>query len=66
MRLPLLAQAEELLERAIQHDPRALDLFEQNIGTWLDIKPTAQMQQLEWRSRFSTDLRVRYANANLS
>src|SRR5208283_4289889 len=30
--LPEQAQAEELLDRAIQHDPRALDLFEQNIG----------------------------------
>ena len=24
------------------------------------------MKQLEWRSRFSTDLRVRYANADLN
>ena len=32
--LPEQAQAEELLKRAIQHDPRALDLFEQNIGTY--------------------------------
>ncbi len=61
------AQAEELLERAIRHDSRALDLFEQNIGIWLgDIKLTAHMKQLEWRSRFSTDLRVRYANADLN
>jgi HEAT repeats len=61
------AQAEELLDRAIQHDPRALDLFEQNIGIWQgDIKLTARMKQLEWRSRFSTDLRVRYANADLN
>ncbi|MGH9517232.1 MAG: hypothetical protein ACRD3P_16315, partial [Terriglobales bacterium] len=35
--LPMQEQAEELLERAIEHDPRALDLFEQNIGLpeWL-------------------------------
>lgn len=61
------AQAEELMERAIRHDMRALDLFEQNIGIWLgDIKLTERMKQLEWRSRFSTDLRVRYANADLN
>jgi hypothetical protein len=60
------AQAEELLDRAIQHDPRALELFEQGIGTWLGIKPTAHMNELEVRSRFSTDLRVRCANADLN
>jgi len=61
------AQAEELMERAIRHDPKALDLFEQNIGIWLgDIKLTEHMKQLEWRSRFSKDLRVRYANADLN
>jgi hypothetical protein len=65
--MPEQAQAEELLERAIRHDCRALDLFEQNIGIWLgDIKLTEHMKQLEWRSRFSTDLRVRYANADLN
>ena len=66
-RMPEQAQAEELLERAIRHDSRALDLFEQKIGIWLgDIKLTEHMKQLEWRSRFSTDLRVRYANADLN
>jgi hypothetical protein len=35
--LPEQAQAEELLDRAVRHDPRALELFEQNIGTWLGI-----------------------------
>jgi hypothetical protein len=65
--MPEQAQAEELLERAIRYDSRALDLFEQNIGIWLgDIKLTEHMKQLEWRSRFSTDLRVRYANADLN
>jgi hypothetical protein len=65
--MPEQAQAEELLERAIQHDSRALDLFEQNIGVWLgDIKLTERMKQLESRSRFSSDLRVRYANADLN
>jgi hypothetical protein len=67
--LPIQDQAEELLERAIEHDPRALDLFEQNIGSpeWLgNIKLTDRMKQLERRSEFSNDLRVRYANADLN
>jgi hypothetical protein len=65
--MPEQAQAEELLERAIRHDSRALDLFEQNIGIWLGgIKLTEHMKQLERRSQFSTDLRVRHANADLN
>ncbi len=64
--LPEQQQAEELLARAIQHDPRALELFEQNIGTWRDITRTARMNELEQRSGYSTDLRVRYANADLN
>ena len=67
LRLPPQVQAEELLERAIQHDPRALDLFEQNIVVWQgDIRLSAHMKQLEQRSQFSTDLRVRRANADLN
>ncbi len=65
--LPEQEQAEELLDRAIQHDDTARDLFERNITIWLgDIKLTDRMKQLEWRSRFSSDLRVRYANADLN
>ncbi|HZR65676.1 MAG TPA: HEAT repeat domain-containing protein [Terriglobales bacterium] len=67
--LPMQEQAEELLDRAIQHDPRALELFEQNIGSpeWLgQIKLTDRMKDLERRSEFSTDLRVRYASADLN
>jgi HEAT repeats len=65
--LPEQTQAEELLDRAIQHDDKARDLFEQNITLWQgEIKLTDRMKQLEWRSRFSTDLRVRYANADLN
>lgn len=67
--LPMQDEAEELLERAIEHDPRALDLFEQNIGStdWLGkIKLTERMKELERRSEFSSDLRVRYANADLN
>lgn len=64
--LPEQEQAEELLDRAIQHDPRALELFEQNIGTWRTIQRTARLNDLEHRSLYSTDLRVRYANADLN
>jgi hypothetical protein len=64
--LPQQAQAEELLDRAIHHDTRALDLFEQNIGVWHDLQRTAHMNDLERRAQFSTDLRVRYANADLN
>ncbi len=64
--LPEQAQAEELLDRAIRHDTRALDMFEQNIGVWHDLTRTAHMNELERRSQFSTDLRVRQANADLN
>jgi hypothetical protein len=64
--LPDQAQAEELLARAIQHDPRALELFEQNIGAWHNLERTPQINDLEQRSCFSTDLRVRFANADLN
>jgi hypothetical protein len=64
--LPEQAQAEELLDRAIRHDTGALDVFEQNIGAWRDLTRTAHMDELERRSQFSTDLRVRQANADLN
>ena len=60
-------QAEELLERAIQHDPRALPLFDQQVETWVGhIRLTDRMKQLEYRSQYSRDLRVRYASADIS
>jgi hypothetical protein len=64
--LPQQDQAEELLDRAIHHDARALELFEQEIGSWRGLAATPRMNQLESRSSFSTDLRVRYANADLN
>jgi hypothetical protein len=64
--LPPQGQAEELLERAIGHDPRALELFEQNIDAWVGhIHLTDHLKQLESRSQYSKDLRVRYANADI-
>jgi hypothetical protein len=65
--LPAQEQAEELLERAIGHDQRALDLFEQQVESWVGhIRLTDHMRQLERRSQFSSDLRVRYANADIN
>ncbi len=65
--LPAQDQAEELLERAIGHDPKALELFEQNVESWVGhIRLTVRMKQLERRSEFSNDLRVRYANADIN
>jgi hypothetical protein len=65
--LPVQAQAEELLERAIGHDTRALELFDQQSDSWRGhIRMTDRMRQLEQRSRFSKDLRVRYANADVN
>jgi hypothetical protein len=64
---PAQNQAEELLERAIGHDERALELFEQNVESWIGhINETDRMRQLERRSEFSKDLRVRYANADIN
>ncbi len=65
--LPAQAQAEELLERAIGHDPGSLDLFDQQVGGWIGhIQMSDRMKQLEQRSRFSKDLRVRYANVDIN
>lgn len=65
--LPAQEQAEELLERAIAHDQRARELFEQQVETWIGhIRLTDNMRQLERRSEFSSDLRVRYANADIN
>jgi hypothetical protein len=60
-------QAEELLERAIGHDQRALNLFEQHVESYVGhIRLTDHMRELERRSEFSSDLRVRNANADIN
>jgi hypothetical protein len=65
--LPPQTQAEELLERAIGHDTRALELFKKQVESWIGhINKSDRMSQLEQRSRFSKDLRVRYANADIN
>jgi hypothetical protein len=64
---PIQAQAEELLERAIGHDERAIQLLDQNASEWISrIRLTDRMKQLERRSAFSRDLRVRLANADIN
>ena len=65
--LPAQAQAEELLERAIGHDARALSLFDQQVESWIGhIRMSDRMKQLEQRSRYSKDLRLRYANVDIN
>jgi hypothetical protein len=65
--LPAQDQAEELLERAIGHDERALELFDQHVEDWVGhIRASPRMKQLEQRSQYSKDLRVRYANADIN
>jgi hypothetical protein len=65
--LPAQTQAEELLERAIGHDERALELFDEHVEGWIGhVRMSDRMRQLEQRSRFSKDLRVRYANADIN
>jgi hypothetical protein len=67
MALPAQEQAEELLERAIGHDERARELFDQQVESWVGhIRLTDHMKGLERRSEFSSDLRVRYANADIN
>lgn len=64
---PIQDQAEELLERAIGHDERAIQLLDQNASEWTSrIRLTSRMKQLERRSEFSRDLRVRLANADIN
>ena len=65
--LPVQGQAEELLERAINHDERALELFENSIEGWTsDVRLTDQVKQLQGKAMYSTDLRVRQAEADLN
>ena len=67
MALPFQQQAEELLERAIGHDERALHMFNEQVSEWVGhIQMTNRTKQLERRSEFSRDLRVRQANADLN
>ena len=61
------AQAEELFERAVGHDPRALEVFGQQVDGWIGhINQTARMAQLLERAQYSRDLRIRLAHVDMS
>jgi HEAT repeat protein len=65
--LPPQAQAEELFERSIGHDERALELFGQQFDGWIGrVNQSDRMSQLLQRAQFSKDLRVRLAHADIS
>ena len=64
---PPQAQAEELFERAIGHDRRALEVFGQRVDGWTGhISQTARMAQLLERAQYSKDLRIRLAHVDMS
>ena len=61
------AQAEELFERLIGHDERALDVFGQQFDGWIGrINQSNRMSQLLQRAQFSKDLRIRLAHVDMS
>src|SRR5260370_18729110 len=65
--LPAQEQAGELLERVICHDTRGLKVFGHLQDGWVGhIGMSDRMKQLERRSEFSKDLRVRYANVDIN
>lgn len=64
--LPPQQQAEELLARSIGHDQRALEMFEDRVGSWTsDVRLTDRIKQLDALANYSSDLRVRQADADL-
>jgi len=64
---PPQAQAEELFERLISHDERALELFGQQVDGWIGrINQSDRTSQLLQRAQFSKDLRVRLAHVDMS
>ena len=64
--LPAQDQAEELLERSIGHDSRALEILNSRYGDYKsEVKQSPRMQQLLNRAQYSTDLRVRYAYSDM-
>ncbi len=59
-------QAEELLERSIGHDQRALKILNSHYADYKSqLKDTPRMKQLLNRAQYSTDLRVRYAYSDM-
>jgi len=65
--LPPQAQAEELFERLVRHDERALDVFDQQVEGWIGhTHQSDRLAQLLERAQFSRDLRIRQAHADMS
>src|SRR5215472_14012711 len=65
--LPPQDQAEELFERAIGHDMRALEVFNKQVEEWIGhIHSTDRTAQLLQRAQFSKDLRIRLAHVDMS
>lgn len=63
---PPQQQAEELTARAVEHDSAALQAFAESAPQWVGkIHLTDNLRQLEDRGRYSNDLRVRRAEADL-
>jgi len=63
---PLQQQAEELMARAVEHDSGATQTIVQRTSAWVGhIRLSGNLQQLEDRGRYSSDLRVRRAEADL-
>jgi len=63
---PQQRQAEELMARAVEHDSDAAQAISERATTWVGhIESNSNLQQLENRGRYSSDLRVRRAEADL-
>ena len=59
-------QAEELMARAVDHDSDAAQAISERATSWVGhIQSNNELQQLENRGRYSSDLRVRRAEADL-
>ncbi len=59
-------QVEELMARSVAHDSAALQAFAENLPAWVGhIQWTDNLGRLENQGRYSTDLRVRRAEADL-
>jgi hypothetical protein len=64
--LPPQAQAEELFERLIGRDERALELFGQQFDGWIGrVNQSDRLSHLLQRAQFSKDLRVRLAHVDM-
>lgn len=63
---PPQQQAEELMARCIEHDATALPAFTQGTPQWIGkIHLSDNLRQLEVQGQYSSDLRVRRAEADL-